>query len=166
MRECIQNRLLAPEGRGLYSAGGRDIAKTRETPSREFARVVTNSQGRWFALHEREPAPAAMTSLSALHGVVFASLSVVATSIDARRAAQARALLAAHLAPGRRSGRRSAELERRRRACGLLARELGASVLLPTLQRTAATVLSRVLADEDMRTSLSAVSLTARVRAR
>ena len=69
--------------------------RTRETPSREFARVVTNSQGRWFALHEREPAPAAMTSLSALHGVVFASLSVVATSIDARRAAQARALLAA-----------------------------------------------------------------------
>ena len=27
VRECIQNRLLAPEGPGLYSAGGRDIAK-------------------------------------------------------------------------------------------------------------------------------------------
>ena len=103
-----------------------------------------------------------MTSLGAVHGIVFASLSVVATSMHVQhKPALSMPRISLRVdGPGDDAPRSSDDAE----ACGLLARELGASVLLPTLQRTAATVLSRVLADEDMRTSLSAVSLTARVK--
>lgn len=103
-----------------------------------------------------------MTSLGAVHGIVFASLSVVATSMHVQhKPALSMPRISLRVdGPGDDAPRSSDDAE----ACGLLARELGASVLLPTLQRTAATVLSRVLADDAMRESLAAVSLTARVK--
>ena len=90
-----------------------------------------------------------MTSLGAVHGIVFASLSVVATSMHVQhKPALSLPRISLRVdGPGDDAPRSSDDAE----ACGLLARELGASVLLPTLQRTAATVLSRVLADDAMR---------------
>ena len=90
-----------------------------------------------------------MTSLGAVHGIVFASLSVVATSMHVQhKPALSMPRISMRVdGPGDDAPRSSDDAE----ACGLLARELGASVLLPTLQRTAATVLSRVLADDAMR---------------